>query len=122
MVVVSSTVLYVNLLLYLDTKVDATSAQWYLNPLIFMGNLDSILNDLGLLLVGGFFKQDNILRLVGGSTSSSTKPEKNLKNGDGSWNYSSETDASEGKTKPIDASEGKTESGAVVAVTSGDGS
>jgi hypothetical protein len=54
-----------------------------------MGNLDSILNGVGLLMVGGFFKRKNIMRLVTSSTSVNQVAVQK-QNRDGSWNYESE--------------------------------
>jgi hypothetical protein len=54
--VVSSTLLYLDLLMYFNGDYDSFRENAFLNPLVFAGNLDSILNNVGMLLVSGIFK------------------------------------------------------------------
>jgi hypothetical protein len=50
--VISSTVLYINVILWAAMPDTFTPSPW-LYPFVFMGNLDSVLNDFGMLLVSG---------------------------------------------------------------------
>jgi hypothetical protein len=54
--VFSSTILYVNLLMFFNGDFEIFRKTAFLNPLVFMGNIDSILNSVGMLLVSGIFK------------------------------------------------------------------
>jgi hypothetical protein len=54
--VLSSSILYVNLLMFFNGDYTIFSDNAFLNPLVFMGNIDSILNSMGMLLVSGIFK------------------------------------------------------------------
>jgi hypothetical protein len=54
--VLSSTILYANLLMFFNGKHEIFSENAFLNPLVLMGNIDSILNSVGMLLVSGIFK------------------------------------------------------------------
>jgi hypothetical protein len=58
--VVSSTALYINMLLFFALGDHASGNKWnansYLNISVFGPNLDSVLNDVGLLLVCGVLK------------------------------------------------------------------
>lgn len=55
--VVSSTLLYINCLVFLmRSDYFENRGSWALHPLIFGFNLDSILNDVGMLLVCGIFR------------------------------------------------------------------
>jgi len=60
MAVISSTYLYINLLLFFDEQAHGlrntieTNPIW--NPLVIAGNMDSIVNDIGMLFVSGVFK------------------------------------------------------------------
>merc|ERR1712086_400293 len=55
--VTSSTVLYINLLMFFDGSHSIFHQDPWLNPLIFAGNLDIILNNIGMLFVCGIVKQ-----------------------------------------------------------------
>ena len=49
----SSTLMYLNVLLYFTIKEGSFASNPWLNPLVFAISLDSILNDVGMLLVSG---------------------------------------------------------------------
>jgi hypothetical protein len=54
--VISSTLLYINGILFVVIRGNFFTSPW-LNPNVFGVNLDSILNDIGLLLMSGILKQ-----------------------------------------------------------------
>jgi hypothetical protein len=76
--VVSSSLLYINLMAYF-VWFDYVNATVWLNPLIVYGNVDSILNDLGMLMVSTF---------ATATTSRSTRG-SSLKDGGESYNRES---------------------------------
>ena len=70
--VLSSTLLYFNLLVYFRDP-SLLRDDSYLNPLVFGGNLDSILNNVGMLFVCGMFKYMSPLATVSNAITKTSK-------------------------------------------------
>jgi hypothetical protein len=68
--VLSSSILYVNLLMFFNGAYTIFMDNAFLNPLVFMGNIDSILNSVGMLLVSGILKNLSPLKIARALTSS----------------------------------------------------